>query len=70
MYRAREPFLAVRYDQPRPFKFVTIASGSIITLQSEVHPSGLVSLLYDGQIVGAFMRDIEARAEKVADRES
>ena len=50
-YRAREPFIAVVYNQPRPFKFVTINPGSIITLQSEVRRSGLVSLLYDGQIV-------------------
>jgi hypothetical protein len=64
-YRARESFLAIRYDQLRSFKFVTITSGSIFTLQSEVHPSGLVSLLYDGQILAAFMKDIEANADVV-----
>jgi hypothetical protein len=64
-YRATEAFLAVRYDQPTPFKFITISPGSLITLQSEVHPSGLVSVLYDGQIAAAFMRDIDARAEMV-----
>jgi hypothetical protein len=64
-YRARESFLSVRYDQPTPFKFVTVAPGSIITLQSAVHPSGLVSVLYDGQISVAFMKDIEAKAEMI-----
>ena len=64
-YCAREPFLAVRYEQLRTLKFLTITAGSIITLQSEVHKSGLVSVLYEGQIVTAFMRDIEARADMV-----
>jgi len=39
--------------------------GSIIILQSEVHPSGFVSLLYDGLIVAAFMKDILAKADVV-----
>ena len=64
-YCASEPFLAVRYEQLRTLKFLTITAGSIITLQSEVHKSGLVSVLYEGQIVAAFMRDIEARADMV-----
>jgi hypothetical protein len=59
-YRARKAFLAVRYG---PFKFVTIKVGSVITLQSDVHPSGLVSVLYDGQIVSVFKEDIEAKTD-------
>ena len=66
-YRAREPFLAFRYDPSVPRRFITITVGSIVTLQSDVHPSGLVSVLYNGQIVSAFMKDIEARAEVVED---
>jgi len=66
-YRATESFIAVRYDQPKPFKFITISPGAVITLQSEVHPSGLVSVLHDGQIVAAFMKDIKAKAELVKD---
>ena len=57
--------LAVRNDVPKPNGFVTISPGSIITIRGEVHPSGLVSVLYDGQIVAAFMRDIEPKAEVV-----
>jgi hypothetical protein len=45
-YRAREPFLAFRYDPSVPCRFITITSGSVITLQSYVHPSGLVSVPY------------------------
>ena len=64
-YRAREPFLAFRYDSSVPRRFITITAESVITLQSEVHPSGLVSVLYNGQIVTVFMKDIEMRAEVV-----
>ena len=64
-YRAREPFLAFRYDPSVPRRFMTITAESVFTLQSEVHPSGLVSVLYNGQIVAVFMKDIEMRAEAV-----
>jgi hypothetical protein len=65
-YRAREAFMAVRDDPQGPFTFVTITPGSIITVKGDdVQQSGLVDVLYDGQIVAAFMRDIEARAEMV-----
>ena len=57
--------MAVRDDPPRPFTFVTITPGSIITVKGEVLQSGLVDVLYDGRIVAAFMRDIESRAEMV-----
>jgi hypothetical protein len=59
-YHVNEAFLAIRYQQPKPSKFFTISPGSIITLQSEEHPSGLVPVLYDGQVVAAFMQDIES----------
>jgi hypothetical protein len=64
-YRALEPFIAVVYSQPRPFKFVTINPGSVITVKGEVHRSGLVSVLYGGQMVAAFRKDIETKAEIV-----
>ena len=64
-YRVIEPFIAVIYDQPRPFKFVTINPGSFITIKGEVHRSGLVSVLYDEHMVAAFRKDIETKAEVV-----
>jgi len=57
--------MAVRDDPQGPFTFVTITPGSIITVKGDVQQSGLVDVLYDGQIVAAFIRDIEARAEIV-----
>jgi hypothetical protein len=64
-YRAREAFMAVRDDLHGPFTFVTITPGSIITVKGEVLQSGLVEILHNGQIVAAFKRDIDARAEMV-----
>ena len=64
-YRVQEPFLAVRNERTRPCVFVTIMEGSIITVIGEVQQSGLVDVRYDGEIVAAFMRDIETRAVPV-----
>jgi hypothetical protein len=66
-YRAREAFMAVRDDLQGPFTFVTITPGSIITVKGEVLQSGLVDVLHNGQIVAAFMRDIDARTDIVSD---
>ena len=62
-YRARESFIAVRDEPPAPFAFTTITAGSTIKVIGDVQQSGLVDVLFHGQIVAAFMRDIEARAE-------
>jgi hypothetical protein len=64
-YRVRKALQVIRDEPPKPFSFVEIMSGSIIRVNGEVQKSGLVDVLYDGQIFGAFMRDIETRAEKV-----
>lgn len=64
-YRVRKALQVIRDEPPKPFSFVEIMPGSIIRVNGEVQNSGLVDVLYDGQIFGAFMRDIEARAEKV-----
>jgi|HubBroStandDraft_3_1064219.scaffolds.fasta_scaffold581641_1 hypothetical protein len=64
-YHVEEPFLAVRDEPARPFVFVTIAEDSIITIIWEVQQSGLVDVRYDGEMVTAFMRDVEARAVPV-----
>jgi hypothetical protein len=64
-YQTIEAFIAVSYEEPKPFKFVTINAGSIVTVKGEVRGSGLVSLLHDGQIVAAFRQDIETKAEIV-----
>jgi hypothetical protein len=62
-YRAIEPFIALVYNQPR--QFLTINPGSLITIKGEMHRSGLVSVLHEGQIVAAFRKDLETKAEVV-----
>jgi hypothetical protein len=64
-YEVCGSFLGVRDEPPKPFAFITITPGSVIEVIGEVQQSGLVDVLYDGQIVAAFMRDIQARAEMV-----
>ena len=64
-YQVQKSFIAVRNEPTRPSVFVTIAEGSIITVIGELQHSGLVDVRYDGEIVAAFMRDIEARAVPV-----
>ena len=56
----------MRDEPPTPFSFVEIMPGSIIIVNVEVLKSGFVDVMYDGQIFGAFMRDVEARADMVA----
>jgi uncharacterized protein YraI len=41
------------------------STDSIITIRGCVQQSGLVDVLYEGQSMAAFMRDIQARAESV-----
>ena len=65
IYHVHEPFFGVRDEQPAPFAFVTITTGSTIKIIGDVQQSGLVDVLYDGQIVAAFIRNILARAELV-----
>lgn len=64
-YDVEEPFLAVRDEPARPFVFVTITEGSIITIIGEVQQSGLVDVRYDGEIVTAFMRERRSNAESL-----
>ncbi|HEV2689194.1 MAG TPA: hypothetical protein VGV35_11585, partial [Bryobacteraceae bacterium] len=64
-YRVREPFLAIRDDPPHQFTFVTLLPGSIIAVKGEPQRSGLVDVLHEGNILGAFMRDILSRCERV-----
>jgi hypothetical protein len=64
-YHVREPFIAVRDEPPAPFAFTTLTPGSTIKVLGEVQQSGLVDVLYNDQIVAVFMRDIEARAERI-----
>lgn len=62
-YRIREPFVAVRPSDGNGFQFLTLHPGDLIVIRGSVQESGLVDVVYDGVVIAAFMRDIEARAE-------
>jgi hypothetical protein len=64
-YCVRKPLQVICDEPPKPFSFVEIMPGSIITVNDEVQKSGLVNVLYDGQNFGSFMRDIQPRADVV-----
>ena len=61
-YRVLNPLQVIREEPPKPFAFVEIIPGSIITVKGKVRESGRVEVLCNGQIFGSFMRDIAARA--------
>ena len=64
-YCVRAPFIAVRSPEDGSFRFITVHAGSVITIAGTVECTGLVDIRYEGKIVTAFMRDIEARSELV-----
>ena len=47
---------------------LTIAPGSLVTLKGEVEDTGFVDVLYEGQIVKVYMRDIEKSADRVEEQ--
>ena len=64
-FRALKPLLAIRHKPGVAAVLVTIPPGSVITLEGEVEETGFVDVLYQGQIVKVFMRDIENGADRV-----
>lgn len=64
-YRVREPILTVRDDPPRQFTFVTLETGSLISVNGEPQRSGLVEVHCDGKTSAAFMRDILLKCERI-----
>jgi hypothetical protein len=64
-YYVREPLLAVCNEPGMSTVFLTIAPGSVITLQGEVQLSGFVDVLYEDRIVLVFKRDLDLRAARM-----
>ena len=62
-YRVREALQLLCEELQRPISFVQIEPGSLIKV------TGRVKVLYEGQTFGASIRDIEARADLVEDKE-
>jgi hypothetical protein len=63
-YRVKEAFIAVRQTADGKSQFVTMEVGNIFTIRGEER-AGLVKVLYRGQIVAVFLKDIEHRAVKI-----
>lgn len=63
-YRVVSPFVAIKSTDDG-HKTITIPTGSEIQICGEVQKSGLVDVELDGEIVAVFMRDIDARAERL-----
>ena len=66
-YRVKTAFVAVRPNAEGAFESVALGPGAIISVRTErtVLRSGLVDVLYQGQILAAYLRDVEDRAEEV-----
>jgi hypothetical protein len=64
-YRFREPLLAILKGPVSSVAFLTIKSGSVITVKCDEQEYGLVEVDYQGQIVLAFRRGIELKAHRV-----
>ena len=62
MYLVKAPFLAVCRDRAEK-AFLTIPPESRISIEGRVNDSGLVEIRYQGDVLLAFMTDIDERAE-------
>lgn len=67
-YRVLKPLLAIRHQPGVATVILTIAPGSLVTLKGEVEDTGFVDVLYEGQIVKVYMRDIEKSADRVEEQ--
>ena len=64
-YRVLKPLLAIRHEPGVATVLLTIAPGALFTLKGEVEATGFVDVLYEGQVVKVYMRDIEESALRV-----
>ena len=60
-YRVVSSFIAIKPGDDETCNIITIPSGSTIEIQGLGLQSGLVDILVNGQVVAAFMRDIQDR---------
>jgi hypothetical protein len=64
-YYVREQLSAVLKEPESSIAFMTIDSGSVITVKRDVGAYGFVEANYGGDEVLVFMRDLERRADRV-----
>jgi len=67
-YRLTSALLAVQRVESGS-RLITVREGLIVTVAAQPKLSGLVDVLVDGGEVSMFWRDLEERAEHVADEE-
>ena len=64
-YRVREPLLAILKEPVSCVTYLTIKRDAVITVKGDQQVYGFVEVIYEGQIVLAFRRGIELRADRV-----
>jgi hypothetical protein len=64
-YHVREPLPAVFKEPVGSVAFLTIDSGSVITVTGDEQAYGFVEANYGGDDILVFMRDLELRADRV-----
>ena len=64
-YYVREPLLAILKGPVSSVGFLTIKSGSVVTVKGDEQEYGLVEVDYGGKTVLAFRRGIQLRADRV-----
>ena len=69
-YYIKESLPAVFKEPSGSIAFMTIDSGSVITVKDDVSVFGFAEANYGGDNVQVFMRDLEQRARRVKARAS
>ena len=67
VYRVHTPLVAQSVQTDGRARFVAIPRGSIILVSGILGSGGLIDVQCDGARLAVFRRDIEERAEKLAD---
>lgn len=63
-YHVLSPFIAIKPLEDG-YKIITIPTGCTIEISGEVQRSGLIDVVFEGETVAVFLRDIDGRAEQL-----
>ena len=66
-YRVLNAFVAVTSPERSRGTFTTVPTGAIIETDSDLHEPGLIEIKLRDQILWAFTRDVQERAQKLAE---
>jgi len=67
VYRVHTPLMAQARQDEGLAQFIAIPRGSVVLVDGNAGPLGLVDVEYKGKRLAVYRRDIEERAEKVGD---